>query len=109
VAGGGRAWLHRLGASLAVALLGSIAAYVLWKYVQRQRFLRELRIARVSPEELQQKLAAGEDVVIVDLRHSVDFGVDPRTPPGALRMDVEELKRRHGEIPRDRDVVLYCT
>jgi len=103
------ALLRRLGGSLAVTLLIAVVAYVLWKYIHRQRFLHDLKVARISPEELHQKLKDGEDIVIVDLRHSADFGVDPRTPPGAVRMDLEELENRHGEIPRDRDVVLYCT
>jgi len=29
--------------------------------------------------------------------------------PGALRMSPEELEQRSSEIPRDRDVVLYCS
>lgn len=99
----------RLGTWLVVVLVGSLAAYILWKYFQRQRFLRQLRIARISPEELKQKLDAGEDVVIVDLRHSLDFQAEPDTIPGALRLPAEELERRHHEIPTDRDVVLYCT
>lgn len=99
----------RLGTSLVGILVGSLAAYIIWKYVQRQRFLRQLRIARISPEELKRKLDAGEDVVIVDLRHSLDFQAEPRTIPGALRLPVEELEQRHHEIPSNRDIVLYCT
>lgn len=99
----------RLGTSLVGILMGSLATYIIWKYVQRQRFLRQLRIARISPEELKRKLDAGEDVVIVDLRHSLDFQAEPRTIPGALRLPVEELEQRHHEIPSNRDIVLYCT
>ncbi len=99
----------RLGTSLVGVLVGGLAAYIIWKYVQRQRFLRQLRIARISPEELKRKLDAGEDVVIVDLRHSLDFQAKPHTIPGALRLPVEELEQRHHEIPSNRDIVLYCT
>jgi hypothetical protein len=59
--------------------------------------------------DLRRKLAAGEPITIVDLRHRLDFEADPRTLPGALRFDTNDLEQRHGEIPRDRDVVLYCT
>lgn len=91
---------------LAVAAL---AGYVGWKYVQRQRFLRSLRVARISPEELRGKLDAGEPMVIVDLRHSVDFEADPFLIPGAQHLDAEEIEQHHDAIPRDRDVVLYCS
>ncbi len=103
------AYALRLGASLAGVLAGFLAVYILWKFVQRQRFLRQLRIARITPEELKRRLDEGEAIMIVDLRHSLDFEAEPHTIPGALRLPPEELERRHHEIPRDRDVVLYCT
>jgi hypothetical protein len=97
------------GSWLVVALVGSLAAYILWKYVQRQRFLHRLRIARITPKELMEKLTAGEEVMIVDLRQPLDVEALPYMIPGALRMAMEELEKRHEEIPRDRDMVLYCS
>jgi len=99
----------RTGGTLAAVVGLGAFAYVAWKYVQRRRFLADLRVARITPEELNARLAAGEDVVIVDLRHSMDFEADPRTLPRSMRLTAEELESRHQEIPRDRDVVLYCT
>jgi membrane protein DedA with SNARE-associated domain len=99
----------RWGGWLIAILAGSLAAYVLWKYIQRWRFLHRLRIARISPKELMEKLSAGEDVSIVDLRQPIDVEAFPKMIPGALRIALEEIEERHGEIPRDRDVVLYCS
>jgi hypothetical protein len=97
-----------LGRGLGVLVIGSIAAYIGYKLIARQRFLRELRIARISVDELKKKIDAGEEVVIVDLRHSVDFEANPETIPGALHLDAKELEA-HDRLPRDRDVILYCT
>jgi membrane protein DedA with SNARE-associated domain len=99
----------RWGGWLVVGLGASLAAYILWKYVQRRRFLRRLRIARISPKELMEKLSAGEDIAIVDLRQPIDVAAFPKMLPGALRIAMEEIEERHTEIPRDRDVVLYCS
>jgi len=99
----------RLGTWLVAVLVGALAAYIGWKYVQRHRFIRKLRIARITPEELLAKLETGEEIVVVDLRHSLEFEADGASVPGALRFSPDELDRRHPEIPRDRDVVLYCT
>jgi membrane protein DedA with SNARE-associated domain len=99
----------KLGTWLLAILLGSFALYLGWKYVARQRFLRQLRIARITPHELKRKLDAGEDVVIVDLRHSLDFEAEPNTIPGAFHLAAADLEENHSLIPRDRDVVLYCT
>jgi len=99
----------RWGGWLIALLAGSLAAYVLWKFIQRRRFLRRLRIARITPKELMDKLAAKENISIVDLRQPVDIEAFPQTIPGAIRIAMEEIEARHGEIPRDRDVVLYCS
>ena len=98
-----------LGGGLFVLLLGALALYIAYKFIARQRFLRELRIARIDVDELKEKLDAGENVVIVDLRHSVDFEADPETIPGAFRMDAKELEETDDRLPRDRDIILYCT
>ena len=98
-----------LGGWLGVLLALGLAAYIFTKYAARQRFLRELRIARISVEELKRKIDAGENLAIVDLRHSLDFEADPEIIPGAIHMDSKELPEKTNEWPRDREVVLYCT
>jgi membrane protein DedA with SNARE-associated domain len=98
-----------LGVGLLVIVTAVLGLYLLFKFVRRQRFIRELRVARITPEELKEKLDAGEEIEVVDLRHSIDFEVEPNTIPGAIHIPVEELDERHDEIARDREVVLYCT
>ena len=98
-----------LGGGLFVLLFGALGSYIAYKFIARQRFLRELRIGRITVDELKRKLDGGEEVVIVDLRHSVDFEADPQTIPGAFRMDAKELEEKDDRLPRDRDVILYCT
>ena len=88
---------------------GVFVVYIVRKYVRRRSFLQALRMARITASELKQKLDKDEPVTIIDLRHSLDFLPDPYTIPGAIRIPLEELEKRQGEIPRDREVVLYCT
>jgi len=82
--------------------------YILWKFVQRKRFLRHLTIVRVTPDEVKEKLDAGGDLLIVDLRDSFEFKANPQTIPGALHLSIEELEAEHHRIPRDREIVLFC-
>ncbi len=90
----------RWGGWLVAVLAGGLAAYVLWKFIQRRRFLRRLRIARITPKELMDKINAGENISIVDLRQPMDIEAFPQMIPGALRIPMEEIEERHGEIPR---------
>jgi membrane protein DedA with SNARE-associated domain len=101
--------LASLGGWLLVLVLGALTAYIARKFIARQRFLRDLRISRITVDELKEKLDSGEDLVIVDLRHSMDFEADPETIPGAFRMDAKELEEKNDRLPRDREVILYCT
>lgn len=101
--------LLRLGTQVFVLLAFALAFYVVWKVALRWRFFRRLRVARITPEELNGKMESGEDVTVVDLRHPLEFDIDRVKVPGALHLRPEELDSRHHEIPRDRDVVLYCT
>ena len=100
--------LH-LGQFLVLLLFGALFGYIGYKYAQRRKLLHELRIARLSPEELKGMLEAGDKIQIVDLRHSLDFAVDPFTLPGAIHFDPSDIDKLVGEIVRDRDIVLYCT
>ncbi len=101
--------VSRFGGGLAQAAAVAIAAYIGWKYWNRRRFLRSLRISRIQPEELKREIDEGDDVAIIDLRDSISQVFQPVMLRGARVMTVEELEARHAEIPRDRDVVLYCT
>jgi membrane protein DedA with SNARE-associated domain len=98
-----------LGSGLGILVISALAGYIGYKFIARQRFLRELRIARITADELKQKIDSGEELVIVDLRHSVDFEADPHTIPGAFRMDSKELEQKDNRLPPGREVILYCT
>ncbi len=97
-----------LGEWLLVILLAAFAGYVGWKFYKRRKFLRNLRIARITPEELKEIIDQGKDVVIVDLRDALDFDAQPETIPGSIHMDAADLEEAHELIPRDREIVLFC-
>ena len=97
-----------MGKTLSVLVFGGLALYILRKYALRRRFLRELFVARITPEELKQKLDDGEDIVVIDVRHSLEFEADPYIIPGALIIPSEQLES-HPDVPRDREIVVYCS
>jgi membrane protein DedA with SNARE-associated domain len=100
----------RLGNWLLVVVGLALTAYIATKFIQRQRFLRSLRMARITPHELKRRLDLGDgDLVIVDTRSRLDADAVPYGIPGALWISAEEIDRRHQELPGGREVVLYCT
>ena len=97
------------GTVTAGIIFGVLALYLAFKFWQRQRFLRHLRASRILPDDLWQSIQSGEDLFILDLRSRLEFELEPQLLPGARWFDRKELETRHQEIPRDRDIILYCT
>jgi len=103
-------WAGRLGNSLGVVIGVALGAYVAYKFVQRRRFLRSLRIARITPEELKRRLDLGDETLaIVDTRSALDVHAEPHAVPGALWIPAEDISRRQAELPRGCELVLYCS
>jgi membrane protein DedA with SNARE-associated domain len=98
-----------LGRSAGLGGAGLLVAYVLLKMLRRWLFLRRLRIARITPEALKAKLDAGEEVAILDLRTALDVVATPYAVPGSRWIPAEALDEHLAEIPRDRELVLYCS
>ena len=91
-----------------------VAGFFIWRVVKQRRFLDRVRELRLEPEELKAMLdqasqAEADHPFIVDLRHPLDYLPDPRVLPGAVRIGPAELARLADRIPRDRDIILYCT
>jgi len=99
--------LASLGSGALVLLGGLFALFIGYKYYQRHRLLRELRMARITVDELHQKQEEGENPFILDLRASSELDMDPRIIRGALHLTAKEVE--HHELPKDREIVLYCS
>jgi len=102
-------WFHALGSAAIPVVAGAIMAYWAWRIIQKRRILRALRCRRLTPDALRLRLQSGDPVRILDLRTAISYEASRQTLPGSIRMDPEELDARHSDIPRDCDVVLYCT
>src|SRR5882762_2917558 len=60
--------LAGLGRGALGVVIGLIALYIGYKYFQRRRLLNELRMAKITVDELHQKQESGENLIILDLR-----------------------------------------
>ena len=97
----------RMGSWVAVLAVGLLAAWIGWKFMQRRRFLKKLAVARITATQLRAMLEAGEKIVVVDVRSALESTAD--SVPGALRIPLEDLDTRSDDIPRDQDVILFCS
>jgi membrane protein DedA with SNARE-associated domain/rhodanese-related sulfurtransferase len=101
--------LSDIGGIAGAAVLALLAGYIAFKWWERSRFYKMLRMARISVADLYELIQAGAQPVIVDVRSSTARNLEPRWIPGALHVPLQDVARRLKELPRDRDIVLYCT
>jgi rhodanese-related sulfurtransferase/DNA-binding transcriptional ArsR family regulator len=59
----------------------------------------------VDQQALLERVSRG-DCIVLDVRPPEEY--DAAHVAGALSMPLEELERRLGELPRDRQIVAYC-
>jgi len=102
-------WLGLLGRRAGVTLLLLVALYIGYKYFQRWRFLRNLRTDRITPEQLRDLLRVSDSVTIIDLRHPSEVEREGFKIANAVVVRPEDLRSRSHEIPREREIILYCT
>jgi len=101
--------LGLFGRRAGMIVVGLIAGYIAWKFLQRWRFRRELRINRVTPEEALALMNSGSPITVVDLRHPEDVEQEGLKIKGAMVLGPEDLRAKSHEIPDSHEVILYCT
>jgi NADH dehydrogenase len=95
---------------LAGVLVGAaLLAYIAFKWWERTSFLKSLRMARIDVAQLYELMQAGANPTIVDVRSATARALEPHWIPGALHVPLEEVATRLRGLPRDGDVILYCS
>ena len=84
----------------------ALAVFIAHKWWQRSQFMKSLRMARISVDELHALRAAGTAPVIVDVRptHAQAGG----RIPGAMAMTIDNIGDFALDLPADGDVIIYC-
>ena len=101
--------LENLGGWAGVFLGAVLALWVLMKWRQRARFLKQLRFARIAPADLKAMLDRGEQPVIVDVRTGTSRKREPRRVPTAIVASGDDVIERLKDVEPSREIILYCT
>ncbi len=88
-------------------VLFALFVFIASKWWERQRFLKDLRMARISVEELNELLTKGETPIILDTRapHLIDEG----WIPGAQFVSMDTLDDLTLKTNDNETVILYCS
>ena len=101
--------LSEIGSIAAAGAVMLLAAYIAYKWWERRRFHEMLRMARISVGDLYELIQAGASPVIIDVRSITARDLEPRWIPGALHVPLQDVAHRLKELPRNREIIVYCT
>jgi hypothetical protein len=101
--------LGLFGRRAGFVLAALLFSFVLWRYFQRVRFRRQLRVNRISASEVHSMMGNDPAPIIVDLRSPGEIESSGRKIAGAQVLRPAELRAHFKEFLGDREVILYCT
>ncbi|MBV8308515.1 MAG: DedA family protein/thiosulfate sulfurtransferase GlpE [Gammaproteobacteria bacterium] len=101
--------LSGIGGTVVILILVLLAAYIGFKWWERKRFYAALEMARIDVDELYRRMQGDTAPVIVDVRSATAQELERRRIPGALAVPVQEVERHVRSLPRDREIILYCS
>src|SRR5437773_821168 len=102
-------YLDNYGVTAMVLVGALVAAYIAFKWWERHRFYAMLRMARISVDELHRLMDAGVAPLVVDVRSQTARAIEPWHIPGALHLPLQGFEPHIKELPRDREIILYCS
>ena len=62
----------------------------------------------ITPQALKEQMSQDKDILVLDVRRDADYKADTQMIPGADRHSPEQVDQWAEEIPKDKDVVVYC-
>jgi rhodanese-related sulfurtransferase len=76
---------------------------------RRTKNRQELERHTIPPEALHALLASNQDVLVIDVRQPLDMLADSVIIPGAQWFAPDDVRANPSLLPKERDLVVYCT
>ena len=69
-------------------------------------FFNSIQVSNISPEELNEKIRRGVELFLLDVRTPAENAV--QAIPGSYLIPLQELRNRIYELPKNKEIVVYC-
>ncbi|PYX67784.1 MAG: sulfurtransferase [Acidobacteria bacterium] len=103
--------IYAAGRIMEVAIIVALVIYVVYRIVQYQKYREYGFVPRIPAQGLAERLAAGEGdrLLIVDVRSHGYYDVGAERILGSIRIEPNNLEEELKNLPKDKDIYLYCT
>lgn len=102
------ALLGQMGNAALQVLLGLLALFIMYKFIERRRLLRKMDVPRIGMRELKALIDGGHDPVIIDARGVTARKLEPAIP-GAVLFHPDDAERLMSSLDKQRHIIVYCS
>ena len=99
--------LSSLGKYGVMLVVAGFALWILVKWFRRYIFTRQLRMDRVTVQELRDLMNEQKVKALVDVRSPLTQAATGRIP-GARAIDMQKIRDGFKDVPADGEVIVYC-
>jgi membrane protein DedA with SNARE-associated domain len=99
------------GRAMEAVVVVAVVVYVIYRIVQFFKYRKYDVVPRIQVQELAARLASDEadHVLIVDVRSHGYYDVGAERIRGSIRIEPNNLDQEVKNLPKDKDIYLYCT
>lgn len=102
---------HAAGRVMEVVLISALLVYAIYRTAQFIKYKKYRITPRVQVQELAARLASNEAarVLIADVRSHGYYDIGAERIVGSIRIEPNNLEEEIKNLPKDKDIYLYCT
>jgi len=99
------------GRVMEIAIVIAIVVYIVYRIMQYQKYREYDFVPGIPAEELASRIAAGEAdrIQIVDVRSHGYYDIGAERILGSIRIEPNNLEEEIKNLPKDKEIYLYCT
>jgi membrane protein DedA with SNARE-associated domain len=102
---------HEAGEVMEVLVITALVVYAIYRISQALKYRKYAIVPRVQVQELAARLASEQPsrVQIIDVRSHGYYDVGSERIFGSIRIEPNNLEEEVKNLPKDKDLYLYCT
>jgi membrane protein DedA with SNARE-associated domain len=103
--------IHAARRAMEGVVIAALAIYAVYRAAQFHKYRKYDIVPRVQVQELAARLASDDanNVQIVDVRSHGYYDIGAERIKGSIRIEPNNIEEEIKNLPRDKDIYLYCT